>query len=43
LALSDGRQAFLQGVTGALVAVLDLEALARDPRMAVNEEVSQAV
>lgn len=40
LTLSGDQQAFLQGVTGEMVAVLDLPALARDPRMVVNEEVS---
>jgi purine-binding chemotaxis protein CheW len=34
------HQSFLRGVTGEMVAVLDLEALARDPRILVNEEVS---
>jgi purine-binding chemotaxis protein CheW len=33
------HQACLQGITGEMVAVLDLEALARDPRMTVNENV----
>jgi purine-binding chemotaxis protein CheW len=33
------RQAFLRGVTGEMVAVLDLEVLARDPRITVNDEV----
>lgn len=33
------RQAFIRGVTGEMVAVLDLETLARDPRIVVNEEV----
>lgn len=33
------HQACLQGVTGEMVAVLDLEALARDPRITVNEDV----
>jgi len=37
--LSGDRQAFLRGVTRELVAVLDLEALARDPRIVVNEKV----
>lgn len=38
-ALTGDRQVFIQGVTGEMVAVLDLEALARDPRILVNEEV----
>ena len=38
-ALAGVRGAFLMGVTGGMVAVLDLEALARDPRIKVNEEV----
>jgi purine-binding chemotaxis protein CheW len=33
------HQAFLQGITGEIVAVLDLEALVRDPRLTVNEDV----
>lgn len=37
--LARDRQAFIRGVTGEMVAVLDLEALARDPRITVNEEV----
>lgn len=37
--LTGDRQAFIRGVTGEMVAVLDLEALARDPRITVNEEV----
>jgi purine-binding chemotaxis protein CheW len=37
--LTGDRQAFLRGVTGEMVAVLDLEALARDPRITVNDEV----
>lgn len=36
--LAAGRRAVIRGVTGDLVAVLDLEALARDPRIVVNEE-----
>jgi purine-binding chemotaxis protein CheW len=39
VALTGGRQVFIQGVTGEMVAVLDLEALARDGRITVNEEV----
>jgi purine-binding chemotaxis protein CheW len=34
-----GREAFLRGVTKELVGVLDLEALARDSRIMVNEVV----
>ncbi len=34
-----GRQAFIRGVTGEMVAVLDLEVLARDQRIVVNEEI----
>lgn len=34
-----GRQAFIRGVTGEMVAVLDLEVLARDQRIVVNDEV----
>lgn len=34
-----GRQAFIRGVTGEMVAVLDLDALARDQRIVVNDEV----
>jgi purine-binding chemotaxis protein CheW len=37
--LSGDRPAFLRGVTGEMVALLDLEALARDPRITVNDEV----
>ena len=37
--LPGDRQAFLRGVTGGMVAILDLEALARDPRITVNDEV----
>jgi len=33
------HQAFIRGVTGEMIAVLDLEGLARDPRIVVNEEV----
>jgi purine-binding chemotaxis protein CheW len=32
------RQAFVRGVTKEMVAVLEVEALARDPRITVNEE-----
>ena len=34
------QQAALRGVTGEMIAVLDLEALARDPRLTVDEEVA---
>jgi purine-binding chemotaxis protein CheW len=37
--LTGDRQAFLRGVTGEMVAILDLETLARDPRITVNDEV----
>lgn len=33
------QPAFLRGVTDDMVAILDLEALARDPRITVDEEV----
>jgi purine-binding chemotaxis protein CheW len=36
--LGGERQAFLRGVTPDMLAVLDLEALIRDPRMAVNDD-----
>ena len=36
--LTGDRHAFIRGVTGAMVALLDLEALAKDPRIAVNDE-----
>jgi len=39
LTFTGDRQAFIRGVTGEMVAVLNLEALARDPRTVVNEEV----
>lgn len=39
VALADERQAVIRGITGEMVAVLDLEAFARDPRIRVNEEV----
>jgi purine-binding chemotaxis protein CheW len=38
-ALPAARRIFLKGVTAEMVAVLDLEALARDPRLIVNEEI----
>lgn len=34
-----GRQTLIKGVTGEMVAVLDLKGLARDPRITVNEGV----
>ena len=37
--LAGDRQAFIRGVTGEMVAVLDLTTLAGDPRIVVNEEV----
>jgi purine-binding chemotaxis protein CheW len=37
--LPAARRIFLKGVTAEMVAVLDLEALARDPRLIVNEEI----
>lgn len=37
--LTGGRHAIVRGVTKEMVAVLDLEALGRDPRIIVNEEV----
>jgi len=39
MTLSTGRQACIRGITGEMIAILDLEALARDPRIVVNEEV----
>ena len=39
VALTGARGAFTRGVTGEMVAVLDLEGLARDRRLMVNEEV----
>ena len=39
VSLTGVRQAFIRGVTAEMVAVLDLEAFARDPRITVNEEV----
>ena len=38
-ALGAGRQALLRGVTADMLAVLDLDALIRDPRIAVNDDV----
>lgn len=37
--LTGGHQAFIRGVTGEMVGVLDLETLARDPRIVVNDEI----
>ncbi|MDE2058110.1 MAG: purine-binding chemotaxis protein CheW [candidate division NC10 bacterium] len=37
--LSAGRQACIRSITGEMIAVLDLEALTRDPRIVVNDEV----
>lgn len=37
-ALVGGGHAFIRGVTAGMVAVLDVEAMARDPRITVNEE-----
>src|SRR5712691_7239305 len=37
--LTGDRKAFILGVTGDMVAVLDLEALSRDSRIQVHEEV----
>jgi chemotaxis signal transduction protein len=38
VSLGADRRAFIRGVTRAMVAILDLEALARDPRIQVNDE-----
>jgi len=38
--LSAAPRIFVKGVTPEMVVVLDLEALARDPRLTVNEEIS---
>lgn len=38
--LAGDRQGFIRGVTGEMVVVLDLETLAGDPRITVNEEVT---
>jgi purine-binding chemotaxis protein CheW len=38
-ALPAARRLFLKGVTAEMVSVLDLEAMARDPRLVVNEEI----
>ena len=37
---TDDRKAWLLGVTGEMVAVLDLEGMVRESRIVVNEEVS---
>ena len=37
---TDDQKAWLRGVTGEMVAVLDLEAIVRASRIVVNEEVS---
>lgn len=37
---TDDQKAWLRGVTGEMVAVLDLEAMVRASRIVVNEEVS---
>lgn len=39
VALTGAKRAFVRGMTAEMVAVLDLESLARDPRILVNEEV----
>lgn len=39
VSLAGDRRAFIRGVTAGMVGVLDLESLARDPRITVNEEV----
>lgn len=36
--LTGDRQAFIRGVAGEMVAVLELDALARDPRITVKDE-----
>lgn len=38
-ALGTGQRAYVRGVTRDMVTVLDLEALTRDPRIVVNDEV----
>jgi chemotaxis signal transduction protein len=37
--LPPDRRALIRGVTQDVVSVVDLDALARDPRLMVNEEV----
>jgi hypothetical protein len=37
--LGEQQDSVVHGVTGAMVAVLDVEALACDPRIAVNDQV----
>lgn len=39
LTLAADRRTWIRGVTGEMVAVLDLDAVARDPRIVVNDEV----
>jgi purine-binding chemotaxis protein CheW len=39
MAITGDRQSFVQGMTGEMVAVLNLEALLRAPHIVVNEEV----
>ena len=38
VALTGGRQTLIRGITAEMLAVLDLEAMARDPRLMVNDE-----
>lgn len=38
VSLGADRRAFIRGVTRAMIGILDLEALARDPRIQVNDE-----
>jgi purine-binding chemotaxis protein CheW len=37
--LTRDRQAFIQGVTDRMIAVMDIDAIGQDPRVVVNEEV----
>jgi chemotaxis signal transduction protein len=39
IAPTGGRQTFIKGVTREMIAVFDLQALAREPRIVVNDEV----
>ena len=39
--LSDDRRAFIMGVTGEMITILDIPALVQDPRFTVNEEVNE--
>lgn len=39
-ALPRERQAFIQGITDKMIAVMDIDAIGQDPRIVVNEEVS---